>query len=547
MATPAEFESGEGGVPGALSDIAMPAEIQPSRGHTVSVVTILTLFVAILGFLREATLAARFGVSATMDAYFGAIFIPTNIYLILVVGTVSPILIPILLHEDANDHAKVSEVFSVVINFVLILFTAVVFCGVITAHLWLPWLFPGFDTATKAMALRLIYIIFPARPVLALAGIFTATLNGYHKFALAAFSPALSSFVVIAAALLARGDRAIYIVGIGTTIGFVLQFLILVPATRSLGIRYHLSMSLRHPAIRRLARLGGPLLLYLAVANASLVVERNLASRLSAGALSALTYAMRLFTVPSNFLAAPLAIVAYPHFAREALRPDYGELRKELSQSLRFVVFLFLPITVWTVLNALPVTRVLYERGQFNIEDSTVVSRVLMLYGIGILPNAIAIILLRCFYAVEDTITPLWAESIDLVFFILAATLLTRRFGIEGLAVTRGLTFFLVGGILALVLSRKKALLNFDRDFLLFVGKTAAATVVMALVSWIALKLLQSAFDHAGTFARLGILGVILLGSGAAFLAVASLLKMRESKRLLQTASSLVQSIGVIW
>jgi putative peptidoglycan lipid II flippase len=285
----------------------------------------------------------------------------------------------------------------------------------------------------------------------------------------------------------------------------------------------------------------------LAVANASLVVERNLASRLSAGALSALTYAMRLFTVPSNFLAAPLAIVAYPHFAREALRPDYGELRKELSQSLRFVVFLFLPITVWTVLNALPVTRVLYERGQFNIEDSTVVSRVLMLYGIGILPNAIAIILLRCFYAVEDTITPLWAESIDLVFFILAATLLTRRFGIEGLAVTRGMTFFLVGGILALVLSRKKALLNFDRDFLLFVGKTAAATVVMALVSWIALKLLQSAFDHAGTFSRLGILGVILLGSGAAFLAVAWLLKMRESKRLLQTASSLIQGIGVIW
>ncbi len=538
MPAPAEFEPVMGQPPDSASGI-LSANVVPSRGRTVSVVTLLTLVVAVLGYVREAALAARFGVSSTMDAYFSAIFIPTNIYLILVLGTVSPILIPILLKDDGEDRRRLSETFSVVTNFVLITFAAVVVCSVVTANWWIDALFPGFDAATKVMALRLIYIIFPALPILALAGIFTATLNGYHKFSLAAFAPALSSLVVIAAAVFTRGERAIYIVGVATAAGFVLQFLVLVPSTRSLGIRYRLSAKLRHPAIRRLARLGAPLLLYLVVANASLIVERNLASLLSVGSLSALTYAMRLFTVPSNLLAAPLAIVAYPHFAREALRPNRGQLRRELAQTLRFVVFLFMPIMVWTVLNALPVTRMLYERGQFGFKDSVVVSRVLMLYGIGILPNALAVILLRCFYAVEDTVTPLWAEAIDLLFFIVCAHLLTPRVGILGLALTRGLTFSLVGGILAFVLSRKKALLSLDRDSLWFVARTMIATAGMALVSWVSLQLLQSSFDLGKTPWRLAVVGFLLLASGVAFLGIASLLKMQESGRLVRTASRL--------
>ena len=540
MATPTEFETSSAEATTANSHPAL-APPKSSRGRVVGVVTIFTLIVAIVGYLREATLAAQFGVTATMDAYFGAIFIPTNIYLILVVGTVSPILIPILLHEDGRDHARTSETFSIITTFVLTLFGAVVICGMITARWWLEWLFPGFDPATRAMALKLIYIIFPALPLLALAGILTAALNGYHRYALAAFAPALSSIAVIVTALVARGERAIYIVGLGTTVGFLLQFMVLVPATRSVGLGYRHILRLRHPAIARLVQLGSPLILYLLAANASLVVERNLASRLSVGALSSLTYAMRLFTVPSNFLAAPLAIVAYPYFAREALRTEYGDLRQELARTVRFVVFLFVPITVWSVLNSLPVTRALYERGHFGIADSILVSNVFRLYAIGILPNAITVPLLRCFYAVEDTITPLWVESIDLAFFIVCAPLLTRRFGISGLAFTRGMTFLLVATILAWVLWHKKGLLRIGRDFAPFMARTAVATLAMALVGWFGIQWLRPWFDQGGTLARVAIIGIQIVLDGAVFLAAAILLKMDEAEKLLRTVLSLFQ------
>ena len=345
--------------------------------------------------------------------------------MVLIAGTLSPVFIPILLQADAgNDRAKLSETFSIVTNFVLLFLLTVVGLAVLLVHQWLPFLFPGFGPETMVIATRLIYVIFPAVLFVATAGILTAVLNGFHKFALAAFAPALSSIAVIIATLLAKGERAIYLIGAATAAGFLLQLLLLVPATVALGIHYRPSFNLRHPAIGKLLRLGGPLFFYLVAANGSAFVERNLASQLSAGAVSTLAYAMRLFTIPSNFLVAPLGIVVYPHLAREALLENRGNLPGQITRIFRAVFFIFLPVTMWTIMNSLPITRLLFERGQFHLGNAVQTAGALRLYSIGILPLAVGGILLRCFYAVEDTVTALAAEVVDLIFYVVVASLL---------------------------------------------------------------------------------------------------------------------------
>ncbi|MGA7924722.1 MAG: murein biosynthesis integral membrane protein MurJ [Candidatus Sulfotelmatobacter sp.] len=509
------------------------------RGHAVSIVSVLMVTVAGFGYLREAMLAARFGLSTTMDAYFAAVFIPTMIYTILITGMLSPIFIPILLQDAGGGYGRLSETFSVITNVVLLFLAAIVGCAVITVPKWLPLLFPGFSPTTDEVTSRLIYIIFPTILFVALAGILTATLNAFHKFALGAIAPVLSSVTVVMAALLARGSRAIYLVGVATAIGFLLQLLLLIPAIVGLGIRYRPVLRLRHPAIGKLLRLGGPLLLYLIVANASLLLERNLASRLSVGAVSAFTYATRVFTVPSNFLAAPLAIVAYPQFAREGLRDNRGDLSRLVSRMFRLVLFIFLPVTIWTVLNALPLTRLLYEHGQFRLEDSILTSRIFSLYGIGILPNAIAVILLPCFYAIQDTFTPLWAESIALVFYTVAALFLMSHFGIPGLAVTRGIHYYLFAAILIFVLCRR-GLLKLDSNLLQFSSRIGLASLAMAAVTWISLYPLQTVFDSGKTPQRLCIVGAMFVMSGATFLGVARLLKLGEVQEILNLALDLL-------
>lgn len=503
----------------------------------MGIVGILTVAVSALGYLREAALAARFGVSATMDAYFGAIFIPNIVYSALIAGTLSPVLIPILLHGNADESsAKLSEKVSVIANIAMLALAAIIVPGLLFAHLWLPLLFPGFDSQTAALAVRLTYVIFPAVLFLALAGILTAVLNGHHKFTLAAFAPALSSLTVMGAALGFSGSKAIYFVGVATAVGFLLQAFLLVPAVGALGIRYRPVFDVHHPAIRKLIKMGVPLFLYLAAANAALLLERNLASRISAGSVSTLSYALRLFTVPSNFLAAPLATVAYPSFAREAARERGEGLARQVSEMFRLVVFLFLPITIWLILNALPVTRLLYERGHFLASDSLATARVLGLYGAGILPIAVAVVLLRCYFAIEDTFTPLAAELAALVVFLFAAPYLTHRFGIGGLVVTRAITFFLVTSILLAVLWKKYHLLEFDLETLWFFLRVLAATSVMAAFNWAVLHALQSTFAAGNTFMRLGIVMVLAGGSAAIFLAAATLLRLFEAKKIISTA-----------
>jgi putative peptidoglycan lipid II flippase len=512
-----------------------------NRGRTTGIVSILTVAVAGVGYLREAALASRFGLSPSMDAYFAATFVPTLVYMILVAGTLSPIFIPILVeHIAAEDRDQLSATFSILATFVGVLLLVSVLAGMISARIWMPLLFSGFSPGTLITSLQLIYIVFPSVLFIGIAGVFTALLNGFHKFALAAAAPALSSLAVIAAATLARGPSAIYSVAIATAIGFFLQFLLLVPVVKSLGVRYRPLLKLQDPSIKKLLRLGWPLFLYLATGNALLFLERHLASQVSTGAVSAVNYATRLFAVPANFLAAPLAIVAYPGFADEATREGYGELRSRLASMLRMVIFLFLPITVWFVLNALPITSLLYERGQFRPQDSLTTSRVLMFYSVGILPYAIGVILLRCFYAVQDTITPFLAEAASLGLYAVAATWLTTRFGIAGLALTRGLTFYLVTMILIAVLWRKRKLLMLDLPLLSFVLKIAVATLAMALASWTVLQVARAAFDAGGTPVRALIMVGLISVSGGVFLTASYLLKLSEGRQLLTTARDLI-------
>jgi putative peptidoglycan lipid II flippase len=206
----------------------------------------------------------------------------------------------------------------------------------------------------------------------------------------------------------------------------------------------------------------------------------------------------------------------------------------------RLVVFLFLPITIWTVINSLPITRLLYEHGKFLQADSLSTAQVLSFYSIGILPNAIALVLLRCYFAIEDTVTPLLAEVFSLASFAVAAPIAAHHFGIVGLVAARAGTFFLVGGILVYILARRKALLRLDWGFFRFLIRGFAAALVMGVISWLALHLAHSWFDSGGTLVRLMLTAVLIAVSGAVYLALARLLKLDEFRQVWRTALDLI-------
>jgi putative peptidoglycan lipid II flippase len=513
------------------------------RGHLVGIVGILTVLVAIVGYIREAVFAVRFGVSSTSDAYFGAILIPNILYAVLVTGTLSPVLVPILLHDNKEgERRQQTDAFSVVTSFIVALLMAVVGIVLLTMRFWLPLLFSGFSSATLKLTADLLYMILPGLVFLGLSGVLTAALNTFHKFAMAAFAPAVSSTIIILAILFAPEKNAIYVVGISVAVGFFLQALVLVPSVAKLGIRYRPTLNFRHPAISKLLRLGIPLILYLLVSNGAMFIERNLASQISAGAVATLSYALRLFLVPANFLAAPLATVAYPHFAREALREGFGELRAEASRVLRLVLFLFLPATVWVILNALPVTRLLYEHGRFTFSDSILTAKVLSIYALGILPYAMAIIVLRCLYALQDTMIPLWVELFALAYYTVSAIFFSRHFGLQGLVFARATEFILVSVILFVVLHRRLGLRAPGIDAFSFLVRAVCASAVMGVVLWASSNFVLSGVVSNSTVSRLVVVLVQLALGTATYAMMALLLKLREASQAVAMVRGLFET-----
>jgi len=136
----------------------------------------------------------------------------------------------------------------------------------------------------------------------------------------------------------------------------------------------------------------------------------------------------------------------------------------------------------------------------------------------------------------------LFAELVDLGFFVVTATILTRRFGIEGLAAARSMTFFVVMAILIFVLGRRGLLkLSGLSQFLL---RTIAATAAMGLTSWLIWHFLQPLFESAGTLLRLAVIILAIGLSAGVFLGLAVLLRLGEARQIITTVLDLVPGRG---
>lgn len=507
--------------------------------RSFGVVTLLLLCVTLFGYVRDAILADRFGTSATMDAYVAAFFVPNLIYLVLITGALAPVFIPLFLEYRSRDSAEAFRVFSVVINFSAAALVIVVGVASCTARFWLHTLFSGFTQTELALALKLFYIIAPSIVFLGMGGVIAALLNGLNRFAVPSIAPITYSLSVIVTLAFAHGSNAIYWAAAATTLGLAAQFFVQLPAATRSGLHYEFMFDYRHPALKRVLRMAIPLLIYLLVAQGSVLLERNLASKVSVGAVSGFNYATRLFAIPFNLLAAPLAIVSLPEFSTEAAKPLLGKLRSKLLSALRVTTFIFVPISVWMVLQSLPLTRWVLERGHFSVADSHVTAGVLSLYSLGILPNAVAVILLRAFYALQDTITPLWIESINFLFYLSTAPYMARHYGLEGLALTRVISFFVVAGVLFRMMNKRLAIVDFRVENL-FVLQVILGSTAFGIVSWAVFRFLGNVFEVHRFWIRFLVIALDCVLSAIVYLGISHSWAIPE-------ASMLFRNFKTVW
>ena len=411
---------------------------------SLSILVGATLLSSFLGYARDAALATKFGASTATDAFFAAFFVPDTLYLILVAGSTSAVFIPVFIEYLEKDREEAWYVASCVFNVSALVLGIVVLVGVLTVRNWIPLLFPGYDESIRALSIELSLLLLPMLLFIGLSNLFTAALNSLEHFTVPALAPVISNVIVIAAIIFSGYLGGIHGVAVVVPIGMVFQSLVQLPVLVRLGARYRPVLNLWHPALRRVGKLAVPLIAYLAVAYASLVLERMLASTLSTGTVSAFNYAMRLFVLPVRSFGGTIGTVLYPRLSRQAASNDKQALTESLSKAIGVAVFLLLPKSIWLVINSEFLVSLVYGHGRFTPKDVHLTAIILGGYAIGLMPRGITGLLQRGFYALQDTVTPLLIEVFTLVMYVGGATGLTYAFGPVGLASARGLSFIIV-------------------------------------------------------------------------------------------------------
>lgn len=457
-----------------------------------------TMASRVLGFLRDGMIAAALGTGPVADAFVVAFRLPNLFRRLFAEGAFNSAFVPLYaraLEEGGPAGARrfAGEVFAA-LAFVLALFTALAMAA---APLLVWALAPGFATDASKFDLTaaMTRITLPYLACMSLIAMLGGILNAHRRFFVAAMAPVLLNLVLIAvlAAILlldvARTETAGRWLAWGVAAAGLVQLTALALAVRRAGLGFRLARPRATGSVRELARLGLPGLLAGGVTQINIVAGTIIAS-MSAGSVSYLYYADRVYQLPLGVVGIAIGVVLLPEVARQVRAGREDLALAAQNRSLEFGAVLTLPAALALIVAARPIVEVLFERGAFGPQDTMQTAAALAAFGAG-LPAFVAVkVLAPAYFARLDTRTPMWIGVVAVAVNIGLALALRPFLDHVAIAVATSVAGWLNAGLLYAGLLRRNDWRT-DAELAHRLPRIVAAAVVMAVVLWPAVDLLD--------------------------------------------------------
>src|SRR3712207_4788356 len=204
-------------------------------------------------------------------------------------------------------------------------------------------------------------------------------------------------------------------------------------AFKSIGFSMRISVSWRDPRIRQILILMLPVTIGLGLINFNMLINGILASEVSEQAYAAINYAFRIYMLPQGMFSVAVATVLFPALSRLAARRDVAGLRAVLGTGTRQIALLLIPATVATLVLAEPMTRLVYERGEFDADSTRMVSEALFWFSLSLPFSGVNLLLTRTFFSLQRPWMPTALAGVTLLVNALVSFALYERFGIAGI------------------------------------------------------------------------------------------------------------------
>ena len=483
----------------------------------------------VLGWIRLAIIAAAVGSVRDLDAFFAAFRIPDLLFQLVAAGALSSALVPIVAALDATGERR--RAWRVALTLAALLGTALVALGivvVVTAPFIVPAITPGFEPRDQATTAELTRIMVAAPLFLALGAVATSVLNAHGRFAATALAPIFYNLAIIGAAVAVAVAPSLGVAGlaVGVVVGAASHLLVQLPALLRIGFDLRIGIDPADPQARRALVLMAPRAVGLGAGQITFVVLVALASTVSAGGVTAYTFAFTLLQIPVGVIGVPLAVVLLPTLARDVAVGSLDRYRRVVDGSLAVLAFVMIGIAAVGAVLAYPVAALLFGWGRAGEATVVATSATFAAFLLGLPAHGLIAVLARAFYARGDTATPAAAAVGAVVVNVLLASLLAGPVGLVGLALAVAAGAWLEAVGLVAVLRRRAGAPTLGA--LVGVGVRSLVAAVAAILVGLALVDLLGGWsgvpgDRLGLAVEALVVGAIGVG---AYLGVAAALRV---------------------
>jgi putative peptidoglycan lipid II flippase len=482
-----------------------------SLARNTLVQSAFTLGSRVLGFARDAVIAARIGAGPVGDAWQTALQFPNLFRRLFAEGAFAQAFVPIYARIEAERGAEAARQAASEAMNALLAVTALV-C--ILAQALMPWimmvLHVGYrnDPVHFGLTIAMTQLTMPYLVGMAMSALFAGVLNNSGRFAMSAFAPTLLNLIVLAAVIPFEDKyEAAYAAAVAVTIAGIAQAALLAFGLARLGIKLRFFWPRLTPDVKRIAAVAFPGALAGSAVQINIAVSQTLAS-LEVGAKSWLGFADRLYQLPLGLIGVAIGVAILPRLARATQAGDVAEEGKTLDEAMALAMALTLPAAVALGVAPFFLMDGFWTRGAFTSDDARMAAMALQHFAWGVPAFVLVKILTPPFFAREDSRRPM-------------------RFAMISVAINVVLGAALFFGLRAANLPG-------------FVGLAIATSVA----SWVNVVMLASALATSGIYrlgasarARLGrvILAVGLMGAAlaiAAFQREAMVAHLWNSKEL---------------
>ncbi|RII06933.1 putative peptidoglycan biosynthesis protein MviN [Streptomyces sp. YIM 130001] len=525
---------------------AGPAPTPPKKGGRASsvlkssaVMAAGTMVSRLTGFVRSALIVSALGVGLLGDTFQVAYQLPTMIYILTIGGGLNSVFVPQLVRSMKEDSDGGQAYANRLLTLVMVALGALTVLGMVMAPLLVRLLSGSVasDQSANEVGVTLLRYFLPTIFFMGVHVVMGQILNARGRFGAMMWTPVLNNVVIIATlgmfiwvygsaadsrmtvqSLPPDGER---LLGFGVLLGLVVQALAMIPYLRETGFKLRLRFDWRGHGLGKAARLAKWTMLFVLANQAGAIVVTQLStasgkqSSVDGTGFAAYANAQLIWGLPQAIITVSLMAALLPRLSRSANEGDTGAVRDDISQGLRTTAVAIVPISFAFVALGVPMCTLVFG----SSGGATSMGYMLMAFGLGLIPYSVQYVVLRAFYAYEDTRTPFYNTVIVAIVNAAAAglcyVLLPDRWAVTGMAASYGLAYAIGVGVAWRRLSKR---LGGDLD-----GAHVIRTYARLGLASVPAAILGGAAGYAITHGLgQGVIGSLaaLIGGGAVLLGI---------------------------